>query len=373
MTSERVLTPGGWRHRALVHRVEKGQSVHMADDRPKLMNLASRALIDLPAFTTQPGDVPGFGTGWITYAAWTNNTGTPVSSFRTTFKVPPAPKTSSGQTIFLFPGIDPADASKAILQPVLQWGVSHAGGGAYWSVASWYVLGSGQAFFTPLVNVNIGDTLVGVMKLTGQAGGKFSYSCGFDGIAGTSLPVQNVDELVWCNETLEAYGITACSDYPETNFTGMASINLLTGSVAPTVTWTPQSPVTDCGQHTLVPVDGATHAEVDLYYRDPRIDLGVLAKLAEVSRILFGVTNDGGGIVVLPNGQIIRVPPRSPLGPLFQQIAAGVAEVGRGFAVREPMQGTSLKDHGDAINKASLDLMARGLEAALMAVKKEPL
>lgn len=373
MTKEHVLTPGGWRHRSLVHRIENGHAICMAEEgRARMTNLASKALSDFPEHVVRPGDVPGFGTGWITYASWTNSTGTPVSSFQTTFKVPPVPKTSSGQTIFLFPGIDPSDPSKAILQPVLQWGSSHAGGGPYWTVASWYVLGSGQAFYTPLVNVNVGDTLVGTMKLTGHTGGKFSYTSEFEGIPGTLLTIQNVDELVWCNETLEAYGVTACSDYPDTDFTAMSNANILTGGVSPAMSWTPNDLVTDCGQHTLVPHNTPTGGEVDLYYRNPiAIDLGALLKITESVRILFGVTNDGGGIVMLPNGHIIRIPPRSPLEALFKQIADGVENVGRGFAVREHIQGTSIKESGEVIGKASLELMARGLEAALEAVKKE--
>ena len=35
--------------------------------------------------------------------------------------------------------MEPADTS-AVLQPVLQWGVSAAGGGNYWAIASWYLL-----------------------------------------------------------------------------------------------------------------------------------------------------------------------------------------------------------------------------------------
>ena len=62
----------------------------------------------------------------------------------------PGPRARThGQTIFLFNGIEPGDFSH-ILQPVLQWGPSAAGGGASWSVASWYV-GGGNAFHTNLV------------------------------------------------------------------------------------------------------------------------------------------------------------------------------------------------------------------------------
>ena len=44
------------------------------------------------------------------------------------------------RTIFLFNGIQ---NSTSIYQPVLQWGPSAAGGGNFWTVASWYVDGAG--------------------------------------------------------------------------------------------------------------------------------------------------------------------------------------------------------------------------------------
>jgi hypothetical protein len=60
--------------------------------------------------------------------------------------------------------------STMIYQPVLQWGPgSAAGGGNYWAVVSWYADGQGgQAFYSNLVTVNPGDTLVGVVTLTGH-------------------------------------------------------------------------------------------------------------------------------------------------------------------------------------------------------------
>ena len=90
-----------------------------------------------------PRRVPAFGSGWITYASWTNNTGSPISLFSTNWVVPPDPSTQSGQTIFLFNGIQ---NSSNIYQPVLQWGGLLLGGN-YWTVASWYVDGQGGPAF----------------------------------------------------------------------------------------------------------------------------------------------------------------------------------------------------------------------------------
>jgi hypothetical protein len=211
------------------------------------------------------GVAPAFGSGWITYASWTNSTGTPVSSFSTQWVVPAAPATASGQIIFLFNGIQ---NSTMIYQPVLQWGSSAAGGGNYWAVASWYADGQGGvAFHTNLVRVNTGDVLTGVMTLTGQSPAGFSYNCDFTGIANTSLPIQNVQQLTWCIETLECYGITKCTDYPAASKTGMGGINLQTGTTHPAVTWTINNTVTDCGQHTLVFDEAsAGSGETDLWY-----------------------------------------------------------------------------------------------------------
>jgi len=364
MAQNLVLTPGGYRDASLVHRVDAGHAIHMSDGVARLMHIETKKLIDLPHVAVQAGSVPGFGTGWIAYGFWINDTGNPVTSFSTTWTVPAAPVNQDGQTIFLFNGIDPSNPGAAILQPVLQWGPSNAGGGNYWSVASWYVLGNGQAFYTPLVKVNEGDQVVGVMTLTGQSGGLFSYTSAFQGIAGTSLPVLNVAELVWLNETLEAYGIADCSDYPNADLTSMRHISIQTGNTNPAVAWTHVDQVTDCGQHAIVMSDSATDGEVDLYYRQPasRFDL---SKYAQYIDILFGVIHGEGGIGIV-NGHIIRIPPRGPDSVLFNEIASGLALALRGFAVRDAARG-----HGsDKADRAGLEMIQKGLEESLTALRK---
>jgi hypothetical protein len=214
-----------------------------------------------------PGKVPALGSGWIVYAGWTNNTGSPIATFRTTWVVPPQPATQSGQTIFLFNGIQ---NSTMIYQPVLQWGPSAAGGGNFWAVASWYADGQGgQAFHSQLIPVAAGAVLIGVMQLTGQSGSNYSYNCSFQGIANTQLPIQNVEQLTWANETLEAYGLTVCSDYPNTDKTGMTAISLQTNAGNPPLAWSPVSAFTDCGQSCVVVSNSPTNGEVDLFYRIP--------------------------------------------------------------------------------------------------------
>jgi hypothetical protein len=157
--------------------------------------------------------------------------------------------------------------STMIYQPVLQWGFNGEGGGDYWTVASWYVDGQGgPAFHTTWVRVEPGQILTGLITKTAQTGTKFSYNCEFVGIPNTSLPITNVEELTWCIETLECYGITGATSYPPTFRTPMKSIAIRTGSTSPALVWTPVNVVQDCGQHTMVISDANPNGEVDLCY-----------------------------------------------------------------------------------------------------------
>jgi hypothetical protein len=180
--------------------------------------------------------------------------------------VPPAPATSSGKTIFLFNGIQNTGTNFGILQPVLQWGSSAAGGGTYWAVASWYVASGGQAFHTNLVRVNVGAKLQGIMTQTGSAGALYDYSSTFKGIANTTLPVTKIAPLHWANETLECYGLTKCSDLPAAKDTAMGAIEIRIGTAHPTLKWTPVNAVTTCGQHTVVASNANPNGSVDLFY-----------------------------------------------------------------------------------------------------------
>ncbi len=280
MPEDLVLTPGGYRPKSVVHLIEADHLLRMEGARVKKVDPSGNVVADLGLIEPRAGSQPlmplnvsvprslpkpALGSGWITYAGWSNNAGKPISSFRTTWIVPPAPATQGGQTIFLFNGIQ---NSTMIYQPVLQWGPSAAGGGKSWTVASWYADGeNGHSFHTSLVNVSVGQTLNGVMTLTGNSGAQFNYSCEFQGLAGTSLPIANVQELTWCNETLEAYSVQQCSDYPNCQSTSMRDIAIRCDTVTPTITWSPTNAATDCGQHCVVVSNSATAGQVDLFYK----------------------------------------------------------------------------------------------------------
>jgi len=194
--------------------------------------------------------------------------------------------------------------------------------------------------------------------------------CEFQGIANTTLPIERVEELTWCIQTLEAYAITQCSDYPNTDCTAFRQIGIKTGNTTPALDWTAVDLVTDCGQHAVVVSDANPGGEVDLYYRKVIGKRFRWDELVEMVRILFGVTNDGGGVIIV-NGQIIHVPPGGPGDPMLRRITDGLAEVARGLAVREVMRDSTNARAREAIYRASGEMALKGLEETLRALKDE--
>jgi Fungal fucose-specific lectin len=291
VSEQLVLTPGGFRPKSFVNFIEPGFGLILDQRVMRKIDLATRRMIDLPAPpalqvtfgafgpgrtplappatgkavpSAQPGALPD---GWQTYAWWDSGASASITSFATTWTVPQAPGTDSGQVVFLFNGIQNTGQDFGILQPVLQWGVSAAGGGNFWSVASWYVTSGGQAFHTTLVPVDTGTVLVGRMTQTGSARGLFNYNSAFQGIPNTTLPILDIAAHHWASETLECYGISKCSDFPASSDTAMSGIDILTGTTHPNVVWTPVNHVTDCGQRTTIVSNANPGSEVDVWYR----------------------------------------------------------------------------------------------------------
>lgn len=77
---------------------------------------------------------------------------------------------SGGGTNYYFPGLVDSSSPNAILQPVLQFGESNAGGGDYWAIASWYVEKNGTTYATYVSGVNQGDRLLTSIYLNSVTG-----------------------------------------------------------------------------------------------------------------------------------------------------------------------------------------------------------
>jgi hypothetical protein len=288
--SDLVLTPGGFRPRSQVHQVPPGHHVSGEGGRLKVVETdTGKVLRDLGEVSTTrhskaevstSAEAPMADSGWIANTGWLNTSGRPISYFSTKWVVPPPPETADGQLLYLFNGLEQGGSGAApfgpyILQPVLQWGLSPDGGGSVWAVANWYVNGpNGAALQSTLVPVNPGDVLQGVMALTGQSESGFSYTSEFAGLPAANLAVTDVAELTWACETLECYGLTQCSDYPNTPMTAFYDIEIRlgggsSGGTEATLNWQVRTYFTDCGQDCVVISNDSPGGVINFYYHKP--------------------------------------------------------------------------------------------------------
>jgi hypothetical protein len=141
--------------------------------------------------------------------------------------VPATPPANDGQTLFFFPSLQSSpgngDSIGWIIQPVLQWGPSAAGGGASWAYASWAVQGTSAVFVGGLKAANPGDTMTGLLSMTNSR----TYSgalyqdwqvTAYDGGANGSVINATSMRSNWFTSAqagvLEAYNIAQCNDFP---------------------------------------------------------------------------------------------------------------------------------------------------------------
>jgi len=258
-TEEMVLTPAGYMPKSSTHFVEPGTELRVFNGHiQKIESVSGRMLQDFGQVTVTDDPIHNINTGgsfeqsfssvepaavngWAAYTYWSNTATTkPVTSFTTSWVVPAVPKTQGAQTVFLFNGMqDGTKSSSYIIQPVLQWGASAAGGGKYWAITNWFV-SSKQTFYGTLETVSAGTSLTGVMTETGTTGSNYNYKSAFTGYpTASSITVSNEPEAFWCAETLEVYSVTKAAQYPNQTSMPFSSIQILQGTANAAITWTP--------------------------------------------------------------------------------------------------------------------------------------
>ena len=256
-TEEMVLTPAGLMPKSKTHFIAPGTELMVAGNHLQQVDAVSRKVLqDFGPVTTTQDPIHSINTGieqsfssvepaavngWAAYTYWSNpNTAKPITSFTTKWVVPAVPKTQGAQTIFLFNGMqDGETASSYIVQPVLQWGSSAAGGGKYWAITNWYV-SSANSYYGTLATVTAGTSLTGVMTETGTTGSNYNYTSSFTGYpAAQNITVSNVPEAYWAAETLEVYSVTKAAQYPNQTSMPFSSIQILQGTANAAITWTP--------------------------------------------------------------------------------------------------------------------------------------
>jgi hypothetical protein len=136
--------------------------------------------------------------------------------------------------LFIFPGLEPNNWSR-IVQPVLQYGFSAAGGGNFWGMADWYVV-DGVGVNSPLTTVTP-DTVINTSMNSSSCNslGQCGWTIGWKVSGGTwqnltvspAISMQSIYEGV-----LETWNLTNCNQLPEVDFTEVFSVYAYAGGPA---------------------------------------------------------------------------------------------------------------------------------------------
>jgi len=252
---EYVPTPGGYLHSSCVHNVgnnaivtplENGEFHVQREDETETM-------IPKCGYPKLSDDVDG--DGWQVFTQW--DAGDDLTSFNGTWTVPDAPSSYASQLLYTFTGLVNtysmnSDEQEVIIQPVLQYGVSPAGGGQNWGIASWYVGTSG--LHSQLVQVNVGDTILGLMSKPNSASQDWSIvSTDKTTTKSTSLQVKApvAAKEPWAFVTLEVYSVTDCTQYP-TNPVVYVDLAVDVKDQSATPDWTATSFQVICNENVVV-------------------------------------------------------------------------------------------------------------------------
>jgi hypothetical protein len=271
---------------------------------------------------------------WQTYAQWQNTSGTPISSFSTTYTVPPAPTGEDYQTIFIFNGLSQAFTTD-VITPALQFGNSAAGGAYNWGIANWYGWTSGSntyAAFTAVQTVSPTNSVTGVITYTGQqSNGSYNYTSAFTGytnsltivdgdvysgeengtLQNVTIPV--VNNQVWACLTLESYNndgyregydVPFWDDYPSSTDIKMTDISIFTGTTNPTVSWSPETGTEAFwGENAVVKSNNSSGSgEVDLYYQSSVPEIN-----GATGYYFYSGKQSGGGWIEAAPGTLVTV------------------------------------------------------------------
>jgi hypothetical protein len=243
-----LLVPGGFRREHLVSKVRKKKGV---------------AIVDISKYQGKLPIADTLNPNWVAYAAWKKTPGNPVLLFSADFVVPPLP-TDDFQTIFIFIGLQ---NNNHIVQPVLQYGVSGAGGGAYWSALSFFAGGqSDPAKYSSVITVTPGQPLTAVISGTPSGAGTLDYQCYFVGLDGTQLTIPGVPEMTYCCGTLESYHVAGAADYPASPFAALTNIQVNDAAGNIQVPWSLSPNPGKLGEHAVVDRQPGQRDEIELHY-----------------------------------------------------------------------------------------------------------
>ena len=218
--------------------------------------------------------------GWVTYAeceAFVHNPTPTYFSAEWTVLSPPLKK--SDQLIYIFDGLSGThsfyDGSTItyIIQPVLQWGPSPAGGGNYWAICNWFVTNKGQYFHDSLIRVTPGDKLQGIVKVISHSDSTYTYNSRFLGY-GNGLDIHNSKALDRGYLALETYGVRDCKENPADEKIKMFNIQMIVNDDYPPFKWHIFNIITNCRAFTNVINESSRNGEINIHFHKPPSDDG---------------------------------------------------------------------------------------------------
>jgi len=215
-----VTTPAGWYHRSCVHEIENGAHV----DKRRRVRRRDGTTYQIPnclypARIARPGAEARSPTnnGWIEYASTSQPFGSWYQQLTASWTVPAVPVASySGtQVYFTFPGLQ---SNAFIIQPVIQYGRSAAGGGPFWAMASWHCDDGSNCIHSPLTTISAGDAMSGSVVASDCANGDCTWTITTRDVTTgqrTILAVADTQNYWWsAGGAVEVYGLTFCAQYP---------------------------------------------------------------------------------------------------------------------------------------------------------------
>lgn len=211
-----------------------------------------------------------FKDGWVTFADCQIYVANPNPTYFSTRWIVPSPPTKySNQILYLFNALVGSDsAATHIVQPVLQWGNSPAGGGNYWAICNWYVSSNTQYFYDSLIKVSPGTNLEGVIKLTSESNKLYNYNSSFTGYH-SGLQVNNVPQLETPYVALEAFYVNGCDEFPSDEKIKMYNIQIMIDSIYPPLLWYTYNTSNDCGQFTKIVSKSSNNGQIDIHFHTP--------------------------------------------------------------------------------------------------------
>ena len=253
-----VSTPAGWYHRSCVHEIPNGAHVDTAGVVTRRDGVKYRIpKCRYRPYPTAPGPWRGHrlseptNDGWMEYAWDTLPTGSYYRQLAAGWRVPSAPtgSYSSPQVFYSFPGLE---SSSYIIQPVIQYGYSTAGGGQFCTAASWRCNSGSDCKHGPLITIGATDSIYGTVSASACVNGVCTWTITIvDVTRGTrsDWTADDTEDYFWSTGgAMEVNVLNSCAQYPANgvSYSGIALADQ-SGSVSPAWMHVVQSnPSPDC-------------------------------------------------------------------------------------------------------------------------------